>query len=290
LALDPRDRDASLDDARAPLVRVSLAVSGLVVELMYPTGAEDLLMAEAQTDDLRLSLALAERLARAVDDSPIEWAELPVCDLQVLVLRVRQSLIGDRIVSEVTCKAAACGRRVDISFDVSAYVAHHAPASSLPKGRRWSVERAAEPGWFRLVQRTGETAQDSHVLFRIPVVADQLAALDSADAETEIAHRCIRPDAISVATRRRVEAAMEAMAPSLADEIAGVCSECGAKLPLFFDPQQFCLRELRERAAFVYQDVDLLARRYHWSEREILAMSYARRATYVELARQQGVS
>ena len=140
------------------------------------------------------------------------------------------------------------------------------------------------------MQRAGETAQDSHVLFRIPVVADQLAALDSADAETEIAHRCIRPDAISVATRRRVEAAMEAMAPSLADEIAGVCSECGAELPLFFDPQQFCLRELRERAAFIYQDVDLLARRYHWSEREILAMSYARRATYVELARQQGVT
>ena len=80
------------------------------------------------------------------------------------------------------------------------------------------------------------------------------------------------------------------MAPSLADEIAGVCRECGAELPLFFDPQQFCLRELRERAAFVYQDVDLLARRYHWSEREILAMSYARRATYVELARQQGAS
>src|SRR5208283_4933208 len=156
---------------------------------MYPTGAEDLLMAEAQTDDLRLSLALAERLARAVDESPIDWAELPVCDLQLLVLRLRQELVGDRIVSEVTCKADACGRRVDISFDVSAYVAHHAPASSLPKGRRWSVERAAEPGWFQL-QRAGEMAQDSHVLFRIPVVADQLAAIDSADAEMEIAHRC----------------------------------------------------------------------------------------------------
>jgi hypothetical protein len=288
VALDPRDRDTLVDDARAPLVRVSLPVSGLVVDLMCPTGAEDLLMAEGQADDLRLSLALAERLARAVDDSPIEWAELPVCDLQLLVLRMREALIGDRIVSEVTCKAVGCGRRVDISFDVSAYIAHHAPASSLPKGRRWSVERAAEPGWFRLAQRAGDTAQD--ILFRIPVVADQLAALDSADAEAEIAHRCIRPDAISVATRRRVEAAMEAMAPSLADEIAGVCSECGAQLPLFFDPQQFCLRELRERAAFVYQDVDLLARRYHWSEREILAMSYARRATYVELARQQGAS
>ena len=109
MPLDPRDRDASLDDARAPLVRVSLPVSGLVVELMYPTGAEDLLMAEAQTDDLRLSLALAERLARAVDDSRIDWAELPVCDLQLLVLRMRQRLIGDRIVSEVTCKAVACG-------------------------------------------------------------------------------------------------------------------------------------------------------------------------------------
>ncbi len=43
-------------------------------------------------------------------------------------------------------------------------------------------------------------------------------------------------------------------------------------MTLYFDARWFCLRELRQRATFIYQDVDILARRYHWSETEILAL------------------
>jgi hypothetical protein len=57
-----------------------------------------------------------------------------------------------------------------------------------------------------------------------------------------------------------------------------------------FDPRRFCLRELRDRARFVYDDVDVLARRYHWSERAILTLPAARRASYAELARQAGAA
>ena len=59
---------------------------------------------------------------------------------------------------------------------------------------------------------------------------------------------------------------------------------------MLFDARWFCLRDLRQKAAFIYQDVDLLARRYHWSEAEILALPRARRAAYVDLARQSGVA
>ncbi len=57
---------------------------------------------------------------------------------------------------------------------------------------------------------------------------------------------------------------------------------------MLFAARWFCLTELRKRAAFVYQDVDVLARRYHWSERAILALPSARRAAYAELARRGG--
>ena len=81
---------------------------------------------------------------------------------------------------------------------------------------------------------------------------------------------------------------MEALAPNLSQNLEGICPECGARVSVFFSPRRYCLRELRERAAFVYQDVDLLARRYHWSESEILALPCIRRMNYVEAARQEG--
>ena len=79
---------------------------------------------------------------------------------------------------------------------------------------------------------------------------------------------------------------MEAMAPSLSCDLQGLCPECASTVTVQFDARWYCLRELRERAAFIYQDVDILARRYHWSEMEILSMPHVRRAAYAELARQ----
>ncbi|HZK82003.1 MAG TPA: hypothetical protein VFC46_13070, partial [Humisphaera sp.] len=81
---------------------------------------------------------------------------------------------------------------------------------------------------------------------------------------------------------------MEAMAPSLSHDLQGVCPECGAEVTVYFDARKYCLRELRDRAAFVYQDIDVLARRYHWAESDILAMPRKRRMNYAEFARQEG--
>ena len=67
----------------------------------------------------------------------------------------------------------------------------------------------------------------------------------------------------------------------------GQCPHCGAALdrPASM-PRQYCLRELRDRARFVYDDIDALAERYHWSEQAILRLPAARRSQYVERARQ----
>ena len=113
-----------------------------------------------------------------------------------------------------------------------------------------------------------------------------MAAGNMPDSEHELARRCIRPGDLPLRMRRIVEAAMEAMAPPLCGDLAGTCPECGAGVTVFFDPRQFCLQELRNRAAFVYEDIDILAQRYCWSEHAILAMPNTRRASYAELARQ----
>jgi hypothetical protein len=262
------------------LSRFRLPVSGREVALRPPSGAEDLLLLEAPrraSGDVTLALSLAERVARTNDSGALDWTAVCVSDLDTLVLRLRQALIGDRIRADVSCTASGCGRRIDIEFGIDQFLAHHAPRTG---GKRGSMcEPADEQGWFRLI------GSQELIHFRLPTVADQLAVIGHPEAASELAQRCLRPADVAARLRRRVEAAMETLAPSLSGDLEGVCPECEATVTVYFDARWFCLRELRQRAAFVYQDVDILARRYHWSETEILALPPVRRTAYAELAR-----
>ena len=284
---------------------IRLPVSQRSVALRHPTGSEDLLLREVVGDDTAVALALAERLARPTTGPTLDWSALTISDLDVLILRLRQVVIGDRLTADIGCQAAGCGERIDISFGIDDYLMHHEPKGRGPQ-RAWKVEPAGEPGWFRLIDapgvvktaRKGAAAQSdesghtadgsSPVLFRLPTVADQLALPGCRDPAEELARRCIRPWQTPSRLRRRLETAMEAMAPYLAGDLRGSCPKCGSDVVVYFDARQFCLRELRDRAAFIYQEIDLLARRYHWSEADILAMPRVRRANYGELARQEG--
>jgi len=284
-----------------------LPVSGHIVVLRHPTGAEDLLLLEAARDDTELALALASHLVRPTDGPTFDWRQFTVSDLEALILRLRQATIGDRVGADVACQSTGCGRRIDISFSIDDYLAHRKPAKPGARSA-WSVEPDEEPGWFRLTwvqKKTGRLASSAEppvddsnapagvddcagaVAFRLPTIADQLAVAGEREGADELVRRCIRPAVVPLRLQRLVEAAMETMAPSLSGDLQGTCPECGAEVVVYFDARQFCLRELRDRAAFIYQDIDLLARRYHWSETDILTMPHVRRTNYAQLARQE---
>jgi hypothetical protein len=300
-------------------LRLRLPVSGETVLLQPPTGAEDLHLLEVWDNDIELALALAKRLSRRAEDDShtseaashrsLDWREMPVADLDALILRLRQAVIGDRIRADVICGQSDCGRRIEISFRISEYLGQHKPAKPVLRGS-WQLEVAEETGWFRLsaqsegtgklaastmegaTRSSGEGATQetaTEIRFRLPAVADQLAAAGfrNGDAARELARRCLRPADAPARLRRLAEAAMEALAPALSSELRGNCPECGRDVVVYFEPRRFCLRELRERALFIYEDIDVLARRYHWSERDILALPRARRANYAEFARRE---
>jgi hypothetical protein len=260
--------------------RFVLPVSGIQVALRPPTGADELLLAEASADDPGLALAVAARLARA--DRQVDWAALTPYDVDVLIVRLRKALVGRRVVAELACAAAGCGQRMDLSFEIDAYLAHHRPRGAPLRGRGWSAEpNPGAPGWFRLQARGFAQVTE----FRLPTMSDQIEVFGRPGAEDILARACIRPFDIPGRLRVRVESVMEIMAPQLAGELEGRCPECGTTATARFLARQYCLQELRERARFVYEDIDLLAQRYHWSERAILRMPNARRAAYAELAR-----
>lgn len=99
-----------------------------------------------------------------------------------------------------------------------------------------------------------------------------------------LAGRCVRPTNLPARIRRRAEAVIERLAPCLSCEMRGTCPNCGAPVSTYFDARGFCLKEFRNRATFIYQDIDALARHYHWSEPETLRLPHARRSAYAELA------
>jgi hypothetical protein len=76
---------------------------------------------------------------------------------------------------------------------------------------------------------------------------------------------------------------MARLAPSLRNPVVGSCPECETDVELDFDAREFCLTELRARAASVLEDVDIIARTYHWAEAEVLGLPSSRRVAYVEL-------
>src|SRR5665213_3108168 len=161
----------STTDAETELRLTSLPVSGQNAALRTATGADDLLLLEIPTDDLALALALLGRLAQPADGAVSngaafhDWSYLTATDLDFLILRLRQSTLGDRVIADVKCRSAECGQRIDISFGIDQYIAHHIPARSQSRGRRAGPEPVEEPGWYRLADN----------LFRLPTTADLLA-------------------------------------------------------------------------------------------------------------------
>src|SRR5271169_2030783 len=114
------------------------------IVLRQPSGAEDILIMESRADDAALAIALINRLAQAAEGRSVCWEDLPVGDLDAILLRIRQTVFGDLIRADAACPAPDCGRRVDLAFGVNEYLEHHAPRRSR------GAEPAPEPGWMRL--------------------------------------------------------------------------------------------------------------------------------------------
>jgi hypothetical protein len=277
---------------------IALPVSGRHVLVRALTGAEELLLLEAADDDLALALRLMTHLARPMEaesagGSPDAWLHLTPTDVDFFILRLRQFVLGDRIVSDVHCQASGCSARIDVSFSIDQYIAHLLPARADVRGRGWIAESADEPGWYRVKdsrRRPASRSSAAGAVFRLPTAADLRDVATRRDASAELTRRCIRSEPDSARQRRMAESAMEVIAPNLSQDLQGQCPECAAKIEIHFDPRRYCLKELRDRARFVYQDVDVIARRYHWSESDILALPLMRRTRYADAARLDGVS
>ena len=245
-----------------------LPASGTLVRARDATGDDELLVLQSVAPPAATIVALAERVLCAATGEPIDWPSQPAVDIGAAALAIRASWLGDRIVSEVSCRRAGCGEPLDVGFSVRAYLAHHRP-------RRPRRVIRSDDGWLRLA--------DAPVRFRAPTVADLLAA--GPGGERALRERCVSPSDVPPAVLRRVERVLESLAPPLDGEVSGTCPACGSSVALGFEPIEYVLAELRQASRDLDADVHALAFAYHWSEHAILRLARRRRTGYVALIR-----
>lgn len=257
---------------------VHLPVDGRTVRLRPLAGADELAIAEAQGSPLETALVLLQRLASPADDGSDDWSALSVTDFELLLLAFRRNLFGDLVRSDFFCPQAGCGERVEIEFSLAEFVAAVTPGR--PRG---VSDDPGRPGWRRL----GEAA------FRPPAVRDQVLAqaLEGGGAgggADLLARRCIDPPTTRL--KLRCVAAMQAIAPEVSQTLEGVCPGCAAPVRAVYHVPAFVVAELQRTFARITEEVDLIARAYHWAEAEILALPRRRRQDYAARIRDRGLA
>ena len=243
---------------------VRLPVSGLEAAPRLPDGADELAMREMTGSPVARAIVLAERLA-----GPGDWGGLTVTDFETLMLAIRTQVWGEEIDLGLTCPG--CRSRIEIAFSVDDYT--RGPAPRQPAAVTADPDH---PGWYLLDEKR----------FRLPTAADQAAVAGRSDAAAALADRCIAGPRPRAPERTRIERAMSAMSPEVSRPIQGRCPDCGTEVEAPLHVTRLVIAEMVRDGAGLHDDVDLIARAYHWPETDILSLPRPRRQAYAERIRQ----
>jgi hypothetical protein len=212
-------------------------------------------------------------LAGLTGRSRRELAEISVERRDIMLWTWRSYLFGDSLAGYAACPS--CGCAVDVSLTA---------ASLEEPEERFVVEVAG-----------------ANQPVRMPTSLDLLAIAGCQNVEAArrmLIHRCLE-DVLADGTPaartgddpgydQDVAAAAEAELDRRAEVSAGavelICPDCQHKWEVELDIAAFTWREIEILAGRLLREVDVLARRYGWSEQEILGLTPARRSYYLELA------
>lgn len=241
-----------------------LPVSGLEPDLRHPNGVDELTLCEAAGSAVSRSITFLSTLSDSID-----WSALTVTDFEVLLLRLRERVLGDACDLGFACPE--CMARVEVSFRISDFL------DGVRSRQPASVEKTpGRPGWFTC----------EGVAFRLPTAGDQVAVEGRPDAPRRLAELCIEAANPPARLRGRIERAMAALAPEVSRPLVGACPECGKLVEAGLHITRLVVSELTREAASLYDEVDLIARAYHWREAEILQLPRRRRRAYADRIRQ----
>lgn len=214
----------------------------------------------------RAALLLAAAFPQA---DRTELCGVPLGTRDRLLMRLRAQAFGHELCAHQRC--AVCGEDYELTLTADSIGLSPkpedeslppAPAGELAAGGRSYVVHAIRAGDMIAAEAAG-SREAARALLAARAVPD--APAGSIDAE-------------------RLGEVLEALDPAADVALDVACPHCGASNDLRFDAADFVWRELAAAAPRILRDVADLARAYHWSEREILAMPASRRAFYLAAA------
>jgi uncharacterized protein (UPF0212 family) len=238
---------------------------------MRPLSPEEILACwEASRPQHDLDRALTLLAAADPELSRDELAELPLGERDTRLLRLRTAVLGSDAAGYAACPG--CGQAVEFSFDTAAVTPARTPASRASGAHTLTVA-------------------GHRIRYRLPNSRDlavAAAATDAADGLQRVLARCIisTPDAnarqLSPAVVEALSHAMSEADPQAEITLALDCPGCGQHWDALFDVAAFFWNELAAQARRLLREIDVIARAYGWSEREILGLSARRRQSYLE--------
>ena len=219
--------------------------------------------------------ALLLLVAACPDTPPSALARLSIGQRDGLLLSLRESLFGPRLMCVADCPQ--CAEHLDVSIAVADV---RAEPSSLLTGRE------------SLALQTGEY----DITFRLPTSEDMLA-IDSLQQHLALAllSRCVErvvcesgeSDIGSLPSDIVIEigARMAAADPQADIRLGMTCPSCRHTWSAHFDIAAFLWVEVDDWAKRMLRDIHALASAYGWREGDILNMSTVRRQMYLDLIR-----
>ena len=237
-------------------------------------------------DDLDLDCADADRVRLAVrvvvrcfdglaDEAVLRW---PVRNRIAAMLRIAEATFGHQLAWESPCAAATCGQPMALSVPL-------APIERLGLGEAQFTWLPDAGHWMSVRLPDG---QDQRTLRAIG--ADPDAERSLATSLVEYVNGARRPAGWQLP---------RAWIAPLADELArrdpltdfhieAVCPWCGTTNEQPVDLEDVVLERLADEQRQALRDVHELARHYHWTEPDIVAIPPARRAKYLARIREEG--
>lgn len=214
-------------------------------------------------------------VAAVAPDLEVPAERLPIGARDAVLLAVRVGTVGSWASAVVMCPD--CGQDSDVEVDAASILSELPCVQATPAVTVLAPERVDVDGVvvaFRCVDTTDLAA-----------VTD----LDPDAAAGTLLERCLLTvdppgSPVGAALADAVAARMAVADPASDIRLRIVCAECGHARSVSWDVAEYLWQELEVAARAVVLEVDALARRYGWRESDVLAMTRARRRTYLELA------
>lgn len=240
---------------------------------MSPASSSDLLETWERTSGLGhpdravIYAALADPLR-----SPAELRELPIGQRDASIMQLRAAMFGSRLTATAACPR--CDERVEFELDLTTLTLGSPTAGS-------ATVVAEFDGW--------------QVSSRLPSTADVARAAAQGGGARGLLEQCVLAVSHHEAAAR-IEELPDELVDALGDRMSAAdpaadiglaltCDACDFAWEAPFDIVPVIDRELDAFVRATLEDVAALAGAFGWSEKDVLAMTRARRRSYLSLVR-----